>query len=87
MLTIFNLYIMVLADNIYKMKWEYHVQAILTNSLFAARQNSPITSINTEFILSSWKEFADDFLLIGREEMIWILFWKGLCIPAEDVTF
>ena len=38
--------------------WEYKggnkaIQAILTNSLFVARQNSPITSIDTAFILSS----------------------------------
>ena len=40
-----------------RMKYET-IQAILTNSLFIARQNSPITSIDTEFILRSWKEIC-----------------------------
>ena len=52
--------------------WFYTIQEILTNSLFIARQNSSITSIDTEFKPSSWKEFADYFLLIDWEEMIWI---------------
>ena len=49
------------------------IQTIPTNSIFVARQNSPITFIDTEFLLSSWKEFAEDLLLIGSKEMIWIL--------------
>ena len=48
----------------------YCNQAI--NSLFVSHQNSPITSIDTEFILSSWKEFADYLLLIGSKEIMWI---------------
>ena len=36
-------------------------------------KNSPITSTDTEVILTSWKEFANDPLLIGWKEMIWIL--------------
>ena len=43
------------------------------NSLLVARQNAPITSINTEVILSSWKGFDAGLLLIGSKEMIWFV--------------
>ena len=55
------------------------IQTISTNSLFVARQNSPITSIDTEVILSSWKELADALLVIGSKEMIWII-----CFVSES---
>ena len=61
----------------------HSIQTILTNSLFVVRQNSPITSIDTEFMRSSWKEFADDLLLIGLKEMIWIF---SFAIPYLMLT-
>ena len=57
------------------------IQTISTNSLFVARQNSPIISIDTEVIPSSWKEFADALLVIGSKEMIWIIcFDKSIAV-------
>ena len=68
------------------------IQTISTNSLFVARQNSPITSIDTEVILSPWKEFADTLLVIGPKEMIWIICFGQtgkcvLCIEASVQNF
>ena len=40
-------------------------------SLVVARQNVPITSILTNCVLGSWKDFDVDILLIGSKEMIW----------------
>ena len=49
------------------------IQTNLHKSLFVARQKSPITSIHTEVILSSWLEFEARLLLFGLKEMIWFL--------------
>ena len=51
---------------------------------FRCRQNSQITSIDTEVILSSWKEFAAALLVIGSKEMIWIICFVTLCFKMSN---
>ena len=49
----------------------------IINSLVAARQNVPITSILTDFALASWEDFDVGLSLIGSEEMIWITYFDN----------
>ena len=47
------------------------IQTIPYNSLFVARQNPPITSIDTEVILSSWREWCRPFAdWLKRNDMV-----------------
>ena len=48
-------------------------QTIWINSLIIARQNVPITFIDSETTLSEWIDIGARLLLIGSKEIIWIV--------------
>ena len=63
------------------------IQTIPYNSLFVARQNAPVTSIDTNVILSSWIEFDAGLLFIGQEEMIWFLCFAPALFTHPEYKF
>ena len=61
------------------------IQVVWYDSLVVARQNVPITSILTDFISGSWKDFDGALSLIGSKEIIWITYLVFLNVDLHKL--